>query len=46
MNMKETGRALALLSLPLMLTACASSSEHDALQRQVNQMMNTIVGVG
>ncbi|MBR4422929.1 MAG: tol-pal system protein YbgF, partial [Mailhella sp.] len=41
MKMIKAGKALALLSLPLMLAACATSSEHDALQRQVNQMMNT-----
>lgn len=32
------GRSLALLSLPFMLGACVSSSEHNALQAQVNQM--------
>ncbi len=41
MIIKEAGKALALLSMPLLLAACASSSEHNALQRQVNQMMNT-----
>ena len=41
MDMRMTGRLIALLSMPLMLAACASSSEHNALQRQVNQMMNT-----
>ncbi|WP_298069758.1 tol-pal system protein YbgF [uncultured Mailhella sp.] len=32
------GRPLALLSLPLLLTACATTGEHNALQAQVNQM--------
>ena len=38
MELFAWGRALALLSIPLMLTACASTSEHNALQAQVNQM--------
>ena len=44
MELKKFGRALALVSLPLMLTACVSSSDHKALQAQVSQMnrqMNT-----
>ena len=38
MELFKWGRNLALLSLPLMLTACVTSSEHNALQAQVNQM--------
>lgn len=38
MELFKWGRNLALLSLPLMLTACVSASEHNALQAQVNQM--------
>lgn len=38
MDLMRWGRNLALLSLPLMLTACVTSSEHNALQAQVNQM--------
>ncbi|WP_083717413.1 tol-pal system protein YbgF [Mailhella massiliensis] len=38
MDLMKWGRNLALLSLPLMLTACVTSSEHNALQAQVNQM--------
>ena len=38
MELFAWGRALALLSIPLMLTACATTSEHNALQAQVNQM--------
>jgi len=38
MDLMKWGRAAALLALPLMLGACASSSEHNALQAQVNQM--------
>ncbi|HJD98250.1 tol-pal system protein YbgF [Mailhella massiliensis] len=38
MDLWKWGRNLALLSLPLMLTACVSASEHNALQAQVNQM--------
>ena len=44
MELMKLGRALALVSLPLMLTACVSSSDHKALQAQVSQMnrqMNT-----
>ena len=44
MKLMKLGRALALVSLPLMLTACVSSSDHKALQAQVSQMnrqMNT-----
>ena len=38
MELFKWGRNLALLSLPLMLTACVTTSEHNALQAQVNQM--------
>ena len=38
MELMKWGRNLALLSLPLMLTACVTSSEHNALQAQVNQI--------
>lgn len=38
MELLKHGRILALLSLPLMLTACVSSSDHKALQAQVSQM--------
>ena len=38
MELLKWGRNLALLSLPLMLTACVTASEHNALQAQVNQM--------
>ena len=38
MELFKWGRHLALLSLPLMLTACVTSSEHNALQAQVNQI--------
>lgn len=38
MELFKWGRSLALLSLPLMLTACVTSSEHNALQAQVNQI--------
>ena len=38
MDFMKWSRNAALLMLPLMLTACASSSEHNALQAQVNQM--------
>ncbi|WP_446424531.1 tol-pal system protein YbgF [Mailhella sp.] len=38
MDLLKLGRSLALLSLPLMLAACASSSDHKALQAQVSQM--------
>jgi tol-pal system protein YbgF len=38
MELLKLGRSLALLSLPLMLAACASSSDHKALQAQVSQM--------
>ncbi len=31
-------RTIAFLSIPLMVTACATSGEHNALQAQVNQM--------
>lgn len=44
MELMKLGRALALVSLPLMLTACVSTSDHKALQAQVSQMnrqMNT-----
>jgi len=44
MELLKLGRALALVSLPLMLTACVSTSDHKALQAQVSQMnrqMNT-----
>ncbi len=44
MELMKLGRALALVSLPLMLTACVSASDHKALQAQVSQMtrqMNT-----
>ena len=38
MELLKLGRSLALLALPLVLTACASSSDHKALQAQVTQM--------
>ena len=38
MELLKLGRTLALVSLPLMLTACVSSSDHKALQAQVSQM--------
>ena len=38
MELMKLGRALALVSLPLMLTACVSTSDHKALQAQVSQM--------
>ena len=38
MELFKWGCNLALLSLPLMLTACVTSSEHNALQAQVNQI--------
>ncbi len=38
MELLKWGRNLALVLLPPMLTACVSSSEHNALQAQVNQM--------
>ncbi len=38
MELLKMGRVLAFLSLPLMLTACVSSSDHKALQAQVSQM--------
>ena len=38
MDLMRWGRNLALLSLPLMFTACVTTSEHNALQAQVNQM--------
>ena len=38
MELFKWGRNVALLSLPLMLTACVTSSEHNALQAQVNQI--------
>ena len=38
MELLKHGRILALLSLPLMLTACVSTSDHKALQAQVSQM--------
>ncbi|MCQ2444395.1 MAG: tol-pal system protein YbgF [Mailhella sp.] len=38
MDLMKWSRMAALLTLPLMLGACASSSEHNALQAQVNQM--------
>ena len=38
MELLKLGRSLALLALPLVLTACASSSDHKALQAQVSQM--------
>ena len=38
MELLKLGRSLALLSLPLMLGACVSSSDHKALQAQVSQM--------
>ena len=44
MELWKLGRTLALVSLPLMLTACVSTSDHKALQAQVSQMnrqMNT-----
>ena len=44
MELLKLGRTLALVSLPLMLTACVSTSDHKALQAQVSQMnrqMNT-----
>ena len=44
MELMKLGRNMALLALPLVLTACVSSSDHKALQAQVSQMnrqMNT-----
>ena len=38
MELLKLGRTLTLVSLPLMLTACVSSSDHKALQAQVSQM--------
>lgn len=38
MELLKLGRTLALVSLPLMLTACVSTSDHKALQAQVSQM--------
>jgi tol-pal system protein YbgF len=38
MELMKLGRNLAFLSLPLMLTACVTTSEHEALQAQVSQM--------
>ena len=38
MELFTWGRNLALLSLPLMLTACVTTGEHNALQAQVNQI--------
>ena len=38
MELWKLGRTLALVSLPLMLTACVSTSDHKALQAQVSQM--------
>lgn len=38
MDLSTWGRNLALLSLPLMLTACVTTGEHNALQAQVNQI--------
>ena len=35
MELLKHGRILALLSLPLILTACVSTSDHKALQAQV-----------
>ncbi|MGN1038038.1 MAG: tol-pal system protein YbgF [Mailhella sp.] len=38
MNYRKTGLMFSLLCLPMLFTACVSSSEHNALQAQVNQM--------
>ena len=38
MDLLKLGRGFACLSLPLMLTACVTTSEHEALQAQVSQM--------
>lgn len=42
MDLFVWGRNLALVSIPLMLTACVSSSDHDALRAQVNQMSRQV----
>ena len=41
MALSSMGR-FALLALPLMLTACVSTSDHRALQQQVNQMTRQV----
>ncbi len=41
MKLLNYGRSIALFCMPLMLGACASNSDLNRLQRQVNQVTNT-----